>query len=378
MSEMPIGSITKHFGQVVDPRVERTKRHQLLDILTIAICAVICGADDWVEVEQFGNDKLDWFHTFLSLPNGIPSHDTFGDVFARIDPDEFQRGFLSWVQTIAQLLPGEVVPIDGKTLRRSHNRSIGKHAIHMVSAWASRHRLVLGQVKVDEKSNEITAIPALLQTLDLHGCIVSIDAMGCQNDIAETIIEQHADYLLALKGNQGHLLDDVSDLFATAQAAHFNDVVHDYAKTTDKDHGRIETRRCWTISQPSELAYIRDLKDWAGLRSVVMIEATRRVGPATTTEIRYYISSLTPSAQQALDIVRTHWHIENGLHWVLDVAFREDDCRVRTGCGPQNFAVLRHLALNLLKRETSVKVGIKTKRHKAGWSTEYLRKVLSH
>lgn len=378
MSEMPVGSIIKHFRQVVDPRVERTKRHQLLDIITIAICAIICGADDWVEVEQFGNAKLAWFRTFLSLPNGIPSHDTFGDVFARINPDEFQRGFLSWVQTIAQLLPGEVIALDGKTLRRSHNRSTGKHAIHMVSAWASSNRLVLGQAKVAEKSNEITAIPALLQALDLHGCIVTIDALGCQTDITQTIIDQHADYMLALKGNQGHLLDDVSDLFATARAANFTDVVHDYAKTTDKDHGRIETRRCWSISEPSELAYIRDLKDWAGLRSVVMIEATRRVGPATTTEVRYYISSLTPSAPQALEIVRSHWHIENGLHWVLDVAFREDDCRVRTGNAPQNLALLRHLALNLLKRETSVKVGIKTKRHKAGWSTAYLSKVLSH
>jgi predicted transposase YbfD/YdcC len=363
---------------VVDPRVDRTKLHQLLDIITIAICAVICGTDDRVEVEQFGNVRLEWFRTFLALPNGIPSHDTFGEVFARLDPDEFQRGFHSWVQTIAQLVPGEVIRIDGKTLRRSHEHTLGKHAIHMVSAWASANHLVLGQVKVAEKSNEITAIPALLQTLALHGCIVTIDAMGCQTEIAQTITAQQADHVLALKGNQGHLLDDVSDPFTTARAAHFKDVVHDYAKTTDKDHGRIETRRCWTISEPSELAYLRDLKDWAHLRSVVMLEATRRVGQTTTTEIRYYISSLTPSAQQALDIVRTHWGIENEVHWVLDVAFREDDCRVRTGYAPQNFAVLRHLALNLLKHETSVKVGIKTKRHMAGWSAEFLRKVLSN
>jgi predicted transposase YbfD/YdcC len=378
MSETPLGNIIRHFGHVVDPRVDRTKQHQLLDIITLAICAIICGADDWVEVEQFGNDKLDWFRTFLSLPNGIPSHDTFGDVFARIDPDEFQNGFLSWVQTIAQLLPGEVIPIDGKALRRSHDRTAGKHAIHMVSAWASSNRLVLAQVKVDEKSNEITAIPALLELLALNGCIVTIDAMGCQSEIAATIIAQKADYVLALKGNQGHLLDDVSDLFTTARAANFKDVVHDYSKTTDKDHGRLETRRCWTISDPAELAYLRDLKDWAQLCSVVMLEAARRIGQITTTEIRYYISSLQPSAQQALDIVRTHWSIENEVHWVLDVAFHEDDCRVRTGHAPQNFAVLRHLSLNLLKHETSVKVGIKTKRHKAGWSTDYLRKVLSY
>ena len=376
MSEA-VGSIVEHFGQVVDPRVERTKRHQLLDIITIAICAVIGGADDWVEVEQFGNDKLDWFRTFLRLPHGIPSHDTFGDLFARIDPAEFERGFLSWVQTIAQLLPGEVIAVDGKQVRRSHDRTQGRSAIHMVSAWASRHRLVLGQVKVDEKSNEITAIPVLLQSLVLQGCIVTIDAMGCQSTIAETIVAQQADYVLALKGNQGHLRDDVSDLFTTARADKFKDVPHDYVKTTDKDHGRIETRRCWTISDPIELAYLRDLKDWPNLQSVMMLEATRRVGPSTTTEIRYYISSLKPTAQQALDIVRAHWGIENQLHWVLDVAFREDDCRVHKGHGPQNFALLRHLALNLLKRETSAKVGVKTKRHKAGWSTDYLRKVLT-
>ena len=377
MSETAVGSISQHFAQVVDPRVDRTKLHQLLDIISIAICAVVCGADDWVEVEQFGNDKLEWFRTFLKLPHGIPSHDTFSDVFARIDPDEFEHSFQSWVQTIARLLPGEVIALDGKRLRRSHNHTLGKNAIHMVSAWASSQRLVLGQVKVDEKSNEITALPALLQMLALKGCIVSIDAMGCQSDIAARIIAQQADYVLALKGNQGHLLDDVSDLFSTARAVQFKDVAHDYAKTTDKDHGRLETRRCWTISAPSELVYIRDLKDWAELRSVIMLEATRRSGQTTTTEIRYYISSLTPSAQQALSIVRTHWSIENEVHWVLDVAFREDDCRVRIGHGAQNFAILRHLALNLLKRESSVKVGIKTKRHKAGWSTDYLRKVLS-
>jgi predicted transposase YbfD/YdcC len=372
MSETPLGSISKHFGQVVDPRIERGKLHQLLDIITIAICAVICGADDWVEVEEFGNIRLEWFRTFLTLPNGIPSHDTFGNVFARLDPDEFTRGFSSWVQTIAQLLPGEVISIDGKTLRRSHEQRLGKHAIHMVSAWASSNHLVLGQVKVAEKSNEITAIPALLQSLSLQGCIVSIDAMSCQTAIAQTIIAQKADYVLAPKGNQGHLRDDVSDLFTTAWATKFKDVVHDFAKTTDKDHGRIETRRCWTISEPRELECIRDLKDWAQLRGLVMLAATRRIGQTTTTELRYYISSLVLSAAQALSITRAHWSIENEVHWVLDVAFREDDCHVRTGYAPQNFAVLRHLALNLLKRETSIKVGIKARRHTAGWSNDYL------
>lgn len=377
MSSEPSGSIAQHFGQVVDPRIERSKRHQLMDILTLAICAVIGGADDWVEIEQFGNAKLDWFRTFLPLPNGIPSHDTFGDVFARIDPEQFQQGFLSWVRTIATLLPGEVIPIDGKRLAGSQDEPKGKSAIYMVSAWASHQHLVLGEYKVDAKSNEITAIPALLQLLALKGCIVTIDAMGCQTEIAAALVAQQADYVLALKGNQGHLLDDVRDVFDTAHTAQFREVPHNYAQQSEKDHGRIETRRCWVISAPAELAYLRNRTEWASLRSLIQIEATRRIGPTVSTDTRYYISSLTPTAQQALAIVRTHWSIENELHWVLDVAFREDDCRVRTGNAPQNLATLRHLALNLLKRETTTKAGVKTKRHKAGWSTDYLAKVLS-
>lgn len=375
-SELP-SSIGQHFGQVVDPRIERSKRHQLLDIITMGICAVICGADDWVEIEQFGNAKLDWFRTFLALPNGIPSHDTFGDVFARIDPEQFAQGFSSWVRAIAQVLPGEIIPIDGKRLAGSQDQPNGKSAIHMVSAWASQQHLVLGEVKVDDKSNEITAIPALLELLALHGCIVTIDAMGCQHEIAAAIVAQQADYVLAVKGNQGHLLDDVRDVFDTAQALQFRDVPHDYTRQREKDHGRLETRRCWTISAPQELAYLRNRAEWAGLRSLIKVEATRRVGQTTSTETRYYISSLMLTAQRALEIVRTHWSIENEVHWVLDVAFREDDCRVRVGNAAQNFATLRHLALNLLKRETTTKAGIKTKRHKAGWSTDYLRKVLA-
>ena len=377
MSETPGGSIRQHFGQVVDPRVERTKQHRLLDMIIIAICAVICGADNWVEIEQFGNDKLDWFRTFLSLPNGIPSHDTFGDVFARIDPAQFQAGFRSWVQTLVQLLPGDIIPIDGKVLCGSLDQPSGQKPLDMVSAWAGRTQLVLGQVKVDQKSNEITAIPALLALLALQGCIVTIDAMGCQREIAQTILDKEADYVLALKGNQGHLLADVSDIFSTARRIDFKDVAHDYTQTTDKDHGRLETRRCWTISEPAELSYLRDLQDWPQLRSLVMLEATRHVAAHTTVETRYYISSFVPSAAHALAIVRAHWGIENEVHWVLDVAFREDDCRIRSGFAPQNLAVIRHLSLNLLTQEKTAKVGIKAKRLKAGWNADYLRKVLS-
>lgn len=377
MSPKPLASITQHFANVSDPRVERTKRHQLLDIITIAICAVICGADSWVEVEQFGHDKQSWLKTFLVLANGIPSHDTFGDLFARLAPDEFEHSFFSWVQTIAKLTSGEIIALDGKRLRRSHDRTLGKNAIHIVSAWASSNHLVLGQVKVDEKSNEITAIPELLKVLALQGCVVTIDAMGCQSEIAELIVSKGADYMLALKGNHGHFLADVTDIFQTAQAAHFKDVRSDHAQTTDKNHGRIETRQCWTIAEPSELQYLRDRTTWPHLRTLVMVQAERRIGQTRTTETRYYLSSLTASAARCLEIVRTHWSIENELHWVLDIAFREDESRIRKGHGAQNFATLRHLALNLLKGERTTTVGIKAKRLKAGWSLDYLFKVLS-
>ena len=378
MSETPGGSIREHFGQVVDPRIERSKQHQLLDMIIIAICAVICGADNWVEIEQFGNDKLDWFQTFLSLPNGIPSHDTFGDVFARIDPLQFQAGFRSWVQTLVRLLPGDIIPIDGKVLCGSLDSVSGQKPLDMVSAWAGRAQLVLGQVKVDQKSNEISAIPELLALLALQGCIVTIDAIGCQREIAQAILDKDADYVLALKGNQGHLLADVTDIFTTARAVDFKDVAHDQTHLTGKAHGRMETRRCWTISDPMELSYLRDYRDWPQLRSVVMLEASRQVGTHLTVDRRYYISSLVLSATRALEIVRAHWGIENAVHWVLDVAFREDDCRAHTDFAPQNLAVIRHLALNLLKQEQTAKVGIKAKRLKAGWSADYLRKVLSN
>jgi predicted transposase YbfD/YdcC len=376
MSNQPTASIIEHFASLEDPRIERTKLHQLLDIIVIAICAVICGADDWVEVELFGNAKLAWLSTFLELPNGIPSHDTFGRVFARLNAEQFQQCFLVWSQAVSEVMHGQVIAIDGKVLRGSCNRLLGKAGIDMVSAWATANHLVLGQVKVDDKSNEITAIPKLLHVLEIAGCIVTLDALGCQTEIAQAIVERDADYVLAVKENQGHLYEDVKGLFDAAHEVHFRDVPHDYDKTTDKDHGRMEIRQCWTISDTALVDYLRHRAGWPNLRTIVQVVAERQVNGETTREARYFISSLDGDAERLLNAVRSHWRIENALHWVLDIAFDEDHHRLRKDNGPANFAVLRHMGLNLLKQEKSVKAGIKAKRLKAGWDEPYLLKVL--
>lgn len=377
MPTPPPVSILAHFAALDDPRISPATRHQLLDMVAIAVCAVICGADTWVEVEAFGQAKRAWLETFLALPHGIPSHDTFGRVFAALDPDQFEAGFRAWVGAVAQVTTGAVVAIDGKTLRRSHDAAQGKAALVLVSAWAEANRLTLGQVAVAEGSNEIPAIPALLQQLTLAGSIVTVDAIGCQTAIASQITQQDADYALALKENQPTLHEAVAVLFSAGQANGVGSDHQGYRRTVEKGHGRLEVRQVWTVEDPEVIAYLNPAGAWPNLRSVAMVVAERRIGADSSRETRYYLSSLPGDAALVGAAVRGHWGIENRLHWVLDIAFREDESRVRQGHADQNLAVLRRLALNLLRQETTAKMGVKAKRLKAGWDHAYLLKLLA-
>jgi predicted transposase YbfD/YdcC len=367
-------SIWKHFSVLPDPRVERTRLHKLEDIITIALCAVICGADTWVDIEDFGLAKEKWFRTFLELPCGIPSHDTFGRVFAALDACAFERCFQAWIADLAGSSEGKLIAIDGKTIRRSIDRAAGKAAIHLVSAWVHENHAVFGQIRTDDKSNEITAIPKLLETLDLKKATVTIDAIGCQRDISQQVLDKSGQYVLAVKANQGALYEDIRLFLDDAITRDFQGVKHDLYEQTEKGHGRIETRRCWTTGQ---IDWLQQRQNWPGLHSIAVVEARRQVGEQLTTERRYFISSLPwRTAQRIGRAVRNHWCVENALHWSLDVCFGEDQSRVRIGNAAENLSRLRRIALTLLKQEKTAKVGIKAKRLMAGWDEDYLLRVL--
>jgi predicted transposase YbfD/YdcC len=370
----PGPSLMAHFSVLEDPRVERTRRHSLNDILVIAISGFICGVDNWVELEMFGQEKEGWFKQFLELPNGIPSHDTFGRVFAALEPEAFSRCFMNWMKAVSEATEGDIVAIDGKTLRRSFDHAAKRAAIHMVSAWSTHNGVVLGQVRTDEKSNEITAVPKLLELLRVEGCIVTLDAMGCQREIAQQIVDKGGHYVISLKGNQGTLHSEVERLFIEAREENFETVPHAYEETLEKDHGRIERRQYWITAR---IDSVRRADRWSCLTSVGMVESERTIGGETSCEVRYFISSLPgDDAKKFGAAVRRHWEIENNLHWVLDVAFREDESRIRKDNAPENVAMLRHVALNLLKADKTTKAGVQARRKKAGWSETYLARLL--
>jgi predicted transposase YbfD/YdcC len=365
-----------YFAPLTDPRCPAApnSRHLLMDILIIAVCAVISGAEGWEDIEEYGKSQEKWFTDLLDLPHGIPGHDTFRRVLSRLDPDELTRCFIAWTTALSEASGGDIVSIDGKTLRHSFDHATSTAAIHMVSAWASTNRFVLGQLKVEEKSNEITAIPALLQLLDLQGAIVTIDAMGCQKEIAKTMTEQGAEYVLALKDNHPTLSEAVTLFLNDARATGFADIAHAYHETVDGDHGRIETRRYWITS---EIEWLGAKASWANLHSVGMVESRREIGASVQIDTRYFLTSLPAQGGRFAQAVRQHWGIENSLHWVLDVSFAEDACRIRKDKGAQTFAVLRHIAVNLLRREPRHKRGIKARRKRAGWDRDYLVQVLT-
>jgi predicted transposase YbfD/YdcC len=367
--------LLRAFAELKDPRVNRTKLHSLGDILAIAICAVICGADGWSQVAKFGRCKLKWFQTFLELPNGIPSHDTFGRVFAALDPSAFEECFMKWISDLTTASAGRLIAIDGKTIRRSLDTANGKAAIHMVSAWCGANHMVLGQLATDVKSNEIKAIPKLMKLLDLQGAVVTIDAAGCQKKIAQRIVDQGGHYILQLKGNQGSLHQETVMLFDQCLTDDCRGIAYSTASTTGGGHGRIEERRIWATS---EVGWFAEKGKWKNLRSLIRVRARRTVGDKTSEEYRYYITDLPAgNATGLLAYIRGHWGVENNLHWSLDISFREDDCRIRKGHAAENFSRLSRIALNLLKSETTNDGGIKTKRLCCGWDHNYLLKVLT-
>lgn len=368
-------------------------RHSLHDILVIALCATLCGAESFTEFEEFGLSKQRWLQERLglSLLSGIPSHDTFGRLFSRLEAEAFATCFRTWTQEIQKQSQGQVIAVDGKTLRRSFDSASGKASVHLVSAWASRNRLVLGQQAVDSKSNEMTAVPALLKMLDLRGCIVTVDALNTQKNIAEQVVQQGGDYLFALKKNHPWLYEDTKSHFdwaltRVAKGATPDTLFAGYADSQSFGHGRREKRSCWCVAV-TEQEWPAALQQWPGLRTLVLLESERSLQQTgddgrshwspVSREQRYYLSSLEPDAERILEAVQEHWGIENSLHWVLDVVYREDECRIRKDNAPINMTLLRQLTLNMLRQDTKHKRGIKTKRLRAGWDDEYLVQLLA-
>lgn len=382
MQKHPTLSLVEHFKDLPDPRLDRTKDHALIDVLVIGVCTLLCGGEGFNDMEDFGKAKEEWFRTFLTLTNGVPSHDTFNRVFAALDPKKFLECFLRWTQSLRQTIHQEIVALDGKALRRAMNKK--DRLKYVVSAWAESNSLVLGQLKVTDKSNEITAVPELLRVLELSGCIVTLDAMGCQKKIAKEIIEADADYVLALKGNQETVHEEVKSFLdatiaeaqaprapgaqlpkAAAKLAHF--------QTVEKDHGRIEIRDYY---QSDQIDWFADLGKWEGLQSVGVVQSSRELDGVKTVERRYYLASLPLNGELFARAVRSHWGVENKVHWVMDVCFREDQSRARAGYAAENLATLRRLALNMLRREKTKKRGIKGKQLNASWDHAYLLRLL--
>ena len=366
-------TVDTYFGDLPDPRTGPAKLHRLIDIMTIALLAVICGADNWVEVHDFGDAHQEWLKTFLALPNGIPSHDTFGRVFALLQPQAFEERFLKWIQQIASRQPREVIALDGKALCGSRDRYDGQEAIVMISAYASASGLTLTQQAVPDDTNEIGAMPAVLKLLWLQDCVVTMDSAHYQTENARLIVERGGDYVLVVKENQGTLHEQLRQTFEDSDYTIAHPTTHE---TVEKGHGRIERRHYTLIQHPDYLNYFNRGGKWFHLQSVIRVERERQLPDKTEHTVHYYISSLATDVVEVSRCIRSHWGIENRTHWLLDVVFREDDCRVRVGFGPENFAILRHMALNLLKREQTLKRSIKRKRFLAAMNRDYLLLVL--
>ncbi len=362
----------QHFEPLEDPRQSGKVWYPLDEVLLLCLLAVIAGAEGWVEVAEFGKAKLDFLRRFRPFANGTPSHDQLGDLYAALDAEAFQSCFIAWVGSLTSVGP-DIVAIDGKTLRRAYQEGGAKAPIHMISAWSSRQRLVLGQAKVADKSNEITAIPDLLDLLTVKGATVTIDAMGCQKEIARKIKEKEADYVLALKGNQGTLSKDVELFFDEQKAVGFKDTTISRHQTLEKSHGRIETR---TYTAVDDIAWLKERHDWVGLKSIVMVESVREIiGGKTESETRYYISSLGADAERQGEAIRGHWGVENSHHWVMDMVFRDDECRIRKANAPANFATIKHIAGNLMRRAAG-KHSMRVKRRLAAWDDSFLARVI--